>query len=116
MPQVSVTLSLEEVAQLEDRAKALGLSSSAYVRQMVRDGFRSKRSRGQDQDQKSVVGEGSQKEIVSAIRALVPVLVEALARTSAKAPSAKEVEQLTTVLLEKWKEEVGERVDKGDNS
>jgi hypothetical protein len=95
--QVLFTLSANDVVQLEKKAKTFGLSVSAYIRQIVLDSFRPKESKS---DQR----EGGQEEILLAIRALIPVAVDAMARTSAKPPSTQEVEQLTAVLLKKWEE------------
>jgi hypothetical protein len=103
--QVSFTLSDDDVVQLEKKAKIFGLSRAAYIRQVVRDSFRSKAS-------KSTQREGGQKEVLFAIEALIPVFVEGLAQASPKVPAEERIEQVTTMLLSRWKNKIIE-ISKG---
>jgi hypothetical protein len=49
-----------------------------------------------------------QKEVLFAIEALIPIFVEALAQTSSKVPPEERIEQVTAMLLSKWKNKMME--------
>jgi hypothetical protein len=100
MTEIHFALSEELASELRSRAKKLGLPVAGHIRQIIQDSFKSRDSK--DQKKK----EREQGEVLFAIEALIPVAVEALSRTSAQAPSTKEVEQLTDVLLKKWKNKI----------
>jgi hypothetical protein len=102
MTEIHFTLSEELTSELRNRAKKLGLPVSGHIRQIIQDSFKSRDSR--DQKKK----EGEQKEVLFAIEALIPIFIEALAQTSAKVPPEKLVEQVTTILLKKWKNKMME--------
>ena len=67
MSRVSFEVPPEQKVVLADQARSLGISLAVYARNLVVDG--SKRDR-----------QGQQAELLRAIRAVVPVLVEAIGR------------------------------------
>ena len=90
MATIFFTLSNEERSDLRERAKSMGLSTSAYVRNLVRDAI--KRDT-----------EAKQTEVLKRIRALVPAICEALGRTQNATPDI--VEKLTKVVLDRYDKE-----------
>jgi len=89
---LNITLNLDpaEEDQLRSKAKSLGFSVSGYVRTLVRDSF--KRD-----------SQAPHTELSNAVRALVPVLAEALCRTMGKTP--EQLEKLTPLLLQRYEKE-----------
>ncbi len=84
MLKLSLNLPVPEEAKLRAKAEGLGLSLAGYVAQVVRDSLR------QDTDP-------LRSELLSAVRALVPVFAEALSRTLSKTP--EQMERLTQTSL-----------------
>ena len=101
MPKILFALSEELTSELRNRAKKMGLPVSGYIRQIIQDRFKSRDSK--DRDKK----EQDQKEVLFAIKALIPVFVEALAQTSHKVPPGEVIERVKTMLLKQWEDKRG---------
>ena len=107
MPKILLSLSEDLTSELRNRAKKFGLPVSGYIRQIIQDRFKSRDSKDQAKN------ELWQKEVLFSIEALIPVLVEALAQTSPKVPEKERIEQVTTMLLSKWKNKIIEISNEG---
>jgi hypothetical protein len=79
MSRVSFEVPPDQKVVLVDQARSLGVSLATYARNLVLDG--SKRDR-----------QGQQAELLRAIRAVVPVMIEAIGRTQKFPPD----------LLQEW--------------
>jgi hypothetical protein len=90
---LNITLILEgdEQDKLRARAKSLGVSVSAYVRQVVRDSLK------RDPEAKDA-------KLLRGMRAVIPVLAEGFGRDQ-KLPR-EEIEALAKTLLERYDREI----------
>ncbi len=90
---LNITLILEgdEQNKLRSKAKSLGVSVSAYVRQVVRDSLRRD-------------PEARDAKLLRGIRAIIPVLAEGFGRDQ-KLPR-EQIEGLAKALLERYDREV----------
>jgi hypothetical protein len=87
MAQVHFFIDDTEYKQIQEKAKGVGLTISAYARHVLRDSLR-----------KSTPQEPA--EALKAARVLVPVLAEALGRTQNASP--EDTEKLCKILLKKF--------------
>jgi plasmid stability protein len=87
MAKVLFNLPDQEHAELKKKATSLGLTTSAYIRQILRDSPH-KKSRPDSQ------------AVSLAIRRLIPVLAQALGRTQNADRQA--IEKLTQILLKEY--------------
>ena len=70
MPQILLRVDETENKQLQDKATEFGLSKAAFIRQIMREYFR-----------KSVKEEQPTNDLKKEIRAIIPVLAQAIGRT-----------------------------------
>jgi len=91
MLNIALTLEPDEQDKLRSKATSLGVSVSAYVRQVVRDSL--KRD-----------PEAREAKLLRGMRAVIPVLAETSGR--AQQLPREEVEALTKVLLERYDREL----------
>lgn len=91
MLNIALTLEPDEQEKLRAKAKSLGVSVSAYVRQVVRDSL--KRD-----------PEAREAKLLRAMRALVPTLAEAFGKTQKAGDEL--TAKLATVLLERYDREI----------
>lgn len=89
MPKIDFWLKAEEAQELRHKARALGVTASAFVRNALRDAMRQKEDR--------------HKETIRAIRALAPTMARAFGYTQ-KAPPEM-VERLSQTLIERWEKD-----------
>ena len=73
-----------EYAELKKKAQSLGLTTAAFIRQLLKDG------QNKEKDQ----------TIKDALRILIPIIVEALGRTQNAQPEA--INKLTDILVKKY--------------
>jgi hypothetical protein len=92
---VSLILEADELDRVRATAKSLGLSVSAYVRQVVRDSLRTR---------PGLEPEARDAKLLRAMRALVPTLAEALGKT--QNVGVEEIARLSKVLLERYDKEI----------
>ena len=95
MLNVSLILEADELDKVRATAKSLGLSVSAYVRQVVRDSLKTR---------PGLEPEARDAKLLRAMRALVPTLAEAFGLTQKASP--EQVQRLTDALLERYGKEV----------
>ena len=91
MLNISLILEADEDVKLRARAKSLGLSVSAYVRQVVRDSL--KRD-----------PEAREAKLLRGMRAIIPALAEGLGRSRNESP--EQIEKLVQVLLARYDREL----------
>ena len=92
MAQILLRIQDEEYKQIKQKAVDLGLTTSAYIRQILRESLRKTNPKEQKVD-----------NLKKDIRALVPVLAEALGRTLNT--SQESVEKLSPILLKIYDKE-----------
>ena len=92
MAQVHFFIGDTEYKQIQEKAKGVGLTISAYARHVLRDSLR-----------KSTPKEPA--EALKATRVLVPVLAEALGRAMRASP--EDTEKLSQILIKKFDQEAG---------
>jgi|GEM_PF-4421549 flagellar biosynthesis regulator FlbT len=85
MARLLISIPEQEAAEIRQKAKSLGLTTSAYVRNTVKD---------------SMNKDTRHNQILKAIRALVPTLAEALGRT--QNVSAEMTQKLSNLLVEMY--------------
>jgi len=90
MLNITLIFEADEQDKLRAKAKSLGLSVSAYVRQVVRDSLRRD-------------PEARDAKLLRGMRAVIPVLAEALGRGQA---SREQIEANVKALLERYDREV----------
>lgn len=91
MLNITLIFEADEQDKLRAKAKSLGLSVSAYVRQVVRDSLR------RDPEAKDA-------KLLRGVRAVIPVLAETSGR--AQRLPREEIEALAKTLLERYDREV----------
>ncbi len=85
MARLLISIPEQEAVEIRQKAKSLGLTTSAYVRNTVKD---------------SMNKDTRHNQILKAIRALVPTLAEALGRT--QNVSAEMTQKLSNLLVEMY--------------
>ena len=90
MGQILLRIEDTELKQIQKKAQDLGLTTSAYVRQVLKDAHRSP-------------PKNQPVELPGAVRRLIPVMAEALGRTQNATPEA--IDKLTKILLKKYDQE-----------
>ena len=85
MARLLISIPEQEAVEIRQKAKSLGLTTSAYVRNTVKD---------------SINKDTRHNQILKAIRALVPTLAEALGRT--QNVSAEMTQKLSNLLVEMY--------------
>ena len=93
MPQILLRVDETEFQQIHQKSSEFGLSKAAFIRQIMREYFR-----------KPVKEEQPTNDLKKEIRAIIPVLGEALGRTHDASP--EETEGLSRVLLKIYDQEV----------
>ncbi len=91
MLNITLILEADEQEKLRAKAKNLGLSVSAYARQVVRDSLRRD-------------PEARDAKLLRGMRAVVPALAEGFGRSQKQSP--EQIEALVKVLLERYDREV----------
>jgi len=91
MLNISLILESDEDVKLRARAKSLGLSVSAYVRQVVRDSL--KRD-----------PEAREAKLLRGMRAVIPAFAEGLGRNRNESP--EQIEKLVQALLARYDREL----------
>ena len=91
MLNITLILEADEQAKLRAKAKSLGVSVSAYVRQVVRDSL--KRD-----------PEARDAKLLRGMRAVIPALAEAFGRT--QRADAEQIEKLAEALLARYDREL----------
>ncbi len=87
MPKILISIQDEDARAIKKKAASLGLTTSAYIRQVLKDSLR-KQSRPDSQ------------AVALAVRRLIPVLVQALGRT--QNASSQATEKLKQILLKEY--------------
>ena len=85
MARLLISIPEQEAVEIRQKAKSLGLTTSAYVRNTVKD---------------SMNKDTRHNQILKAIRALVPTFAEALGRT--QNVSAEMTQKLSNLLVEMY--------------
>ena len=70
MPQILLRVDEKEFQQIQEKSSEFGLSKAAFIRQIMREYFR-----------KPVKEEQSANDLKKEIRAIIPVLAQAIGRT-----------------------------------
>jgi len=88
MARLLISIPEHEAAEIRKKAKSIGLTTSAYVRNTIKD---------------SLNKDSKHSEVLRAIQALVPTLAEGFGRT--QNASVDSVEKLSRLLLERYRKE-----------
>jgi len=93
MPQFLLRVDETEFQQIQQKSSGFGLSKAAFIRQILKEYFR-----------KPVKEEQPANDLKKEIRAVIPVLAQALGRTHDASP--EETEGLSKKLLKIYDQEV----------
>jgi len=91
MDKILLRIEEAESKQIQKKAAELGLTTSAYIRQVLKDSLKNSNRK-------------EPPDSIKATRALVHVVSEALGRTQNASPEA--IEKLSKILLKKFDQEV----------
>ena len=95
MLNVSLILETDELDRVRATAKSIGLSVSAYVRQVVRDSLKTR---------PGLEPVARDAKLLRAMRAVIPVLAEGFGIT--QSADRDQIEKLTKALLERYDKEL----------
>jgi len=87
MPKILINIQEEDTLEIKKKAASFGLTTSAYIRQVLKDSLRKKNN-------------NEQATTARTIRRLIPVLAEAFGRTHNASPET--INKLEQILLKKY--------------